>query len=257
MDEQQPNNKSIEPNPKQAADDEEYDAASKLFDKSYDLISGRLPIPRDSLSNLRSLARFLNIPSDETLYHYTTDSGFQGIVEDGVFHATSAYFLNDSSEIDYGCQMFADVLSKRQKLGSGDSIGDLILNKLLNRFSDLTQMRHILAGIYVVCFCEQPNLLSQWRAYGQNGGYSIGFKSSGLKEFRADGTSTTITLEKVIYDEHTQKTRLEALLLGGMPELDEASIKEEFGDLHAWLFHVLTYVHIRNGVICSSRNCQI
>jgi hypothetical protein len=41
--------------------------------------------------------------------------------------------------------------------------------------------------VYVACFCTRRNLLSQWRAYGQAGGYSIGFHlfGTGLPEDNA------------------------------------------------------------------------
>ena len=46
------------------------------------------------------------------LHHYTTIEGIQGILRDGCLHASAAYYLNDSSEIDYGCILFASVLQK-------------------------------------------------------------------------------------------------------------------------------------------------
>ena len=36
-------------------------------------------------------------------------------------------------------------------------------------------LKIIIPPIYLVCLCEDDNLLSQWRAYGQSGGFSIGF----------------------------------------------------------------------------------
>jgi|SRR5579864_1497915 len=140
--------------------------------------------------------------------------------------------MNDSSEVDYGCQMFAAVLSEWRKEHQGDrSIGELVLKDLHTKFNDLTQMRHVLARIYVVCFCERPNLLSQWRTYGQSGGYSIGLSRSALEEFRTDATTMTIALEKVIYLESEQRKILQTLLVDGMPELNKPELQREFEDL--------------------------
>jgi hypothetical protein len=33
---------------------------------------------------------------------------------------------------------------------------------------------------FVACFCENGNLLSQWRAYARTAGYSIGFDRASL-----------------------------------------------------------------------------
>lgn len=214
----------------------EFDAGFQLFDKSFDLIQAKLPKWRrePQLNRLAGLARLLNVPTDESLHHYTTAAGLQGIVEQACFHASSGYFMNDSSEVDYGCQMFAEVLQKwHEEHKDDESIGAAVLNRLLDRFSDLTQMRHILARIYVVCFCEEPNLLSQWRTYGQNGGYSIGFDRSALEEFRTDATRMTITLEKVIYNVSQQKKLLESFLADGMPELNNPEVQMEFKKLTA------------------------
>jgi hypothetical protein len=39
---------------------------------------------------------------------------------------------------------------------------------------------------YVSCFAEQPDQLSQWRAYGGRG-YSVGFTRDGLNKLKIDG----------------------------------------------------------------------
>ena len=39
------------------------------------------------------------------LFHYTTVAGLQGIIENNCLHASAAYFLNDSSEIEYGIRV--------------------------------------------------------------------------------------------------------------------------------------------------------
>jgi|SRR5579864_134804 len=71
--------------------DEEFNTALKLFDKSFDLIEHRLPRVHQSAqpSAIGNLARLLSVSSDQNLYHYTTDAGLQGIIEQGCFHASS------------------------------------------------------------------------------------------------------------------------------------------------------------------------
>ena len=36
--------------------------------------------------------------------------------------------------------------------------------------------RNIITPIYLTCFCEEDDLLSPWRAYGQSGRYSVDFR---------------------------------------------------------------------------------
>ena len=56
--------------------------------------------------------------------------------------------------------------------------------------------------IYLACFCEDDNLLSQWRAYGQSGAYSLGlrvpadvFANQGFKPAPSTYTSRWIRVE--------------------------------------------------------------
>src|ERR1700724_1248786 len=46
------------------------------------------------------------------LYHYTTALGLKGIFEDKCLFATAASYLNDASEIEYGCAILEQVLKK-------------------------------------------------------------------------------------------------------------------------------------------------
>jgi hypothetical protein len=49
-------------------------------------------------------------PPNRFIFHYTTVDGFGGIIGDNYLQATSAYFLNDSTEITYGCKILSRVL---------------------------------------------------------------------------------------------------------------------------------------------------
>ena len=54
--------------------------------------------------------------------------------------------------------------------------------------------------IYVSCFCEVDDLLSQWRAYGASGGFAIGFDSEALAAATLENQD--VRLEQVLYGEH-------------------------------------------------------
>jgi hypothetical protein len=54
-------------------------------------------------------------PKNFVLYHYTTADGLKGIVENDELWATSAYYLNDSTEIMYGYQLIDEALEAWQK----------------------------------------------------------------------------------------------------------------------------------------------
>ena len=54
--------------------------------------------------NEREQAAVARRPKNFVLYHYTTADGLKGIVQNDELWATSAYYLDDSTEIMYGYQ---------------------------------------------------------------------------------------------------------------------------------------------------------
>ncbi|MCU1302002.1 MAG: hypothetical protein JWQ87_2286 [Candidatus Sulfotelmatobacter sp.] len=116
-------------------------------------------------------------PPNTILYHYTSAEGLKGIIESNELWSTSAYYLNDSAEMFYGYDVLKEVLDQwlSNNSRSEDSITLGLARQLRSSFQDLFEKR-LLKPVYLTCFCEEDNLLSQWRAYGQSGGYSIGFR---------------------------------------------------------------------------------
>ena len=152
------------------------------------------------------------------LFHYTTVEGLKGIVESNSLWATSAYHLNDSSEIEYGCHLVTEAIDEWLKtndtrgLGRAARVPLLVLQFLRDSFHEPSFRvgRHV--GIYLSCFCESGNLLSQWRAYGQPGGYSIGMLASELEVgVSAPGFYGTRLL-KVEYSRDNQRAKIHSLL---------------------------------------------
>src|SRR5437868_12026730 len=60
----------------------------------------------------REFAPPAQMPPKDLLFHYTTAEGLKGIIEKNELWATSAYFLNDSTEITYGCGLLKEVLDE-------------------------------------------------------------------------------------------------------------------------------------------------
>ncbi len=117
------------------------------------------------------------MPPRGLLYHYTTADGLKGIIEKNELWATSAYFLNDSSEISYGYGVLKEVLDAwlAKNPRPEDSLTLGLVRGLDKWFGEELLKRNVINPIYLACFCENDNLLSQWRTYGQSGGYSLGF----------------------------------------------------------------------------------
>jgi hypothetical protein len=109
----------------------------------------------------------LNTVPKQLLYHYTTAEGAIGIISTAVLHATHSGFLNDKSEGQYASDVIARALAaygcKTQE--QRDFIA-VLANAQRSPFP-----------LYVACFCDGGDLLSQWRGYANHGGgYALGFQ---------------------------------------------------------------------------------
>ena len=135
------------------------------------------------------------------LYHYTTQAGLLGIVQGEELWATKIQYMNDASEFDLALRL------TRQHL-------DQIINATNHpsEKSAATELRNSLEGIgdiniFAACFCENGDLLSQWRGYtGDEYGYAIGFDSEALLHISHAGT---FLLARCIYDPVVQRHIIE------------------------------------------------
>lgn len=127
---------------------------------------------------------FWNTSKSDLIYHYTTVSGFKGIMTSGCLWAGNLRFLNDAAEYENGKRICISELEKF-----------LTEEKLTPKIRGYMQMilRHIkenetnegnswsIDNIFITSFCEEGNLLSQWRGYGGKIGISIGLDYSRMR----------------------------------------------------------------------------
>jgi len=184
----------------------------------------------------KGLAALRQMPQAGILYHYTTASGLQGILEKNELWATSAYFLNDPAEITYGCDrlraVLDDWLENDAKMRSPDSLTVCFVKDLRKFFGENLLKKEIIRPIYLACFCEEDNLLSQWRAYGQSGGYSVGLRTPSVdtlslgEGFSPEPNAYTSVWTKVEYDINQQKAQCDALLSSMLTLFDDTATAE-------------------------------
>jgi hypothetical protein len=189
-------------------------------------------------------------PPGGKLFHYTDSNGLLGILSSEVFWATNIEYLNDSSELAYCIALIRDRLERTKIAVSRNALSPIsqlfvAAQKNFNPFHDLT--------VYVSCFCEEGDLLSQWRGYGHaGGGYAIGIQPRYGNA--APDDVPRIVLRKVFYELKDQEqlidesiSQLEALWThvtsktNDQPTLMEAQKKilsffrQEVGD-YIWCF---------------------
>jgi hypothetical protein len=104
----------------------------------------------------------------DALYHYTDLAGLQGIINKHDLWLTHSAYLNDEEEMKLGYKIaHAAIEAARAMRQDVDwAMYLLAIEQLLEN--------PVSAGVYICCFCQEDNLLSQWRGYGANGtGVSI------------------------------------------------------------------------------------
>lgn len=200
-----------------------HDPAAQIINEAHNRIL-RFNHERDFAANQQR-------PMDGVLYHYTTAEGLKGIIELNEIWATSAYYMNDSAEILYGYRVLHLALERwlKEKNLPSDSGGRALAESFLDYLGHDALQRNILTPIYLTCFCEDANLLSQWRAYGSSGGYNIGFKvpmEGIVYGIKPEPRVYTARCVRVDYDRERQLQRIHQLLDFLLPILDEPKVAE-------------------------------
>jgi len=164
------------------------------------------------------------------LYHYTNAGGLLGIIEHNALWATHIDYLNDASELRYARGLVEAAISQHEKTANS-----AYAHQVLQQARDMFDVSKTM-DVFVSCFCEQGDLLSQWRGYAQAGeGYSIGVDGDLLG--RQIGGGLNFFFGNVVYDRQTQDTTVDDvlfscvegvnLLTSGLPAADASSVVDE------------------------------
>ena len=142
-----------------------------------------------------------HLRSGQTLCHYTSLEGAIGIIGGNDLWLTNTRFSNDDEELRHGHRLVDEVLDEFEKAAPDQVRRDSL--------SDLRKAVTTARGeeVYVCCFCEKDNLLSQWRGYAENGGgVSIEFDAAGFAVVGGpDSPHGLMRLWKVFYKRDQQR----------------------------------------------------
>lgn len=139
-----------------------------------------------------------------TLYHYTTAEGLIGILQSNKIWATSAMFMNDINEINYGTKLVKNMLYELKNTTSS-STQEYLISHLYEKY-DPEQIVEKNLDTYVACFSEKKDKLSQWKGFSNQGvGYAIGFDPKQLLFQNRPFPYVFISIKKVIYAEAQQQ----------------------------------------------------
>lgn len=130
------------------------------------------------------------------LFHYTSLQAAEQIIPSGLLRATEIHYLNDAAELSHAVSRFRAAL---QSLSTSYHDHTRLLSQLHTWLSERISNGN---WLFVVCFTEQGDLLSQWRGYTPHGqGVSIGF---GIDHLLSRATDQQYEFGKCIYETHKQ-----------------------------------------------------
>lgn len=146
---------------------------------------------------------FARDPPNE-IFHYTDFNGASGILESKSLWLTKLSYLNDKTELKLAIDLFRREVGNYLSTVEGEE-----------KRSFLDKASHQLQGfsntnICVASFCENRDLLSQWRSYGSDGsGVALEFNAADLKKLSNTGL---MNLWKCVYTPQEQNSIIRGLI---------------------------------------------
>ena len=130
------------------------------------------------------------------IYHYCNVEAFRAIIQNKTLWLSSVYNLNDYKEIHW---IKDKVTKKIEELKTQDNF---FKYKAFENF--YTKQ---LPNVYIASFSQGDDLLSQWRAYANDGfGVAIGFNIDYFKH------NCLVKTTEVLYDEKAQEKEISTIL---------------------------------------------
>ena len=144
-----------------------------------------------SIGSLPSRRLFLRKPPRH-LFHYTDLEAVKGIFTSKSLWLSKFTSTNDISEIRLAIQHFQAFVEKEARDAASEE--SRLLREAAARLEGYRDTNICLAS-----FCEEDDLLSQWRSYGNDGrGIALGFST---KNLQALATRHKLSLYRCVYDQ--------------------------------------------------------
>lgn len=153
------------------------------------------------------ISRLLKPNADETFYHYCSVDTFKAICENKNLRFSDINMLNDYQEWKWGYRIFEESAS--------EILNDELIRKrfpglgirFFDRVDEFISPIQFHSHPIISSFSKDPDVLSQWRAYADNGrGFAIGFSGAVLE-------AMPVTILDVQYDKEEQIKEMKHALL--------------------------------------------
>ena len=136
---------------------------------------------------------------DCTLYHYCSTPTFLSILASGAVRFSDANMMNDSEEGRYGYSLFEGAANDLLDMAKEKPALDGLTPDFLDQVDSYLSPKQFITHPVIACFSKNPDVLGQWRAYGQDGrGWAVGFSGEAIG-------AMPVTLLNVLYDVSKQR----------------------------------------------------
>lgn len=199
------------------------------------------------------------IPPNE-LYHYTSGQSFVSIINSQYLFATERSFLNDPNEFEWGLNEINSIINNLNDNQYSSNFIEQIKLSLMEKQQDNLRL-------FVLSLSANSDLLSQWRAYAEDGkGFAIGLDGKVLRDRSGFGENVlrdidvnkypnefvyTYHLLQVIYNKFDQKTILNKFVEFAYKFWNKI---EDKNDNDALLFFRLMVEHRLKEILISLKN---
>jgi hypothetical protein len=145
------------------------------------------------------------------IYHYCDANALLNIFRTKAMWATGTRYLNDSSELVTALRNLERTTEKHRKNKTGELLASL--TEVMRTAGVDLLSRAIGMESYVACFSEDPDILSQWRAYADDGmGFAIGFNAQKLRVLNSSSPGASIT--RMVYSGQDEQSLVDELFEG-------------------------------------------
>ena len=154
-------------------------------------------------------------PDNGLVHHYTSIDAAISIIENQELFSSNIAYLNDSNELICAKNVLSHLpgLETRTKhIPDSTEFIKSLIEKIENEY---------IYASFVASFCDNGDLLGQWRGYG--GGVSIAFDGQEL-----DTKFESTSLVKIKYEFGEQQTILDNLIVSALSWLDEHSENADY-----------------------------
>jgi hypothetical protein len=142
-----------------------------------------------TLTGCDAVNEHISKPIPDTLWHYTSFAGFQGIISSKKIWASEYRFLNDRKEFVHAKELAQALVNEEP-----ERIEQFPVRKTMQDAFNMAFNTGLLHEdrnrIMVASFSEEADQLSQWRGYADNSrGVSVGFDLRGIRPPSDIGTA--------------------------------------------------------------------